>query len=321
MPDARNYDPQLGTWFNVDPLAEKTMSHTPYHYVYNNPVNYVDPDGMSPWSWSGSRGLNSWWSDKSGNSGGRPPWTGYDPPEGRSTASIINEAWNSSTGTGSYLYTVSGGDLLFRSHTSDNVVLDVVNDNFEAIVYGLRKAGLNPFIETTYNRTYIKLFRLDESGEVSFSLYGPSPIITDYNMVAQASGLEVPNPNQWIQTAMGPGEGALRIENGQMVVDYGIRTLTHEEKMQYYKQHNAELDKQIAKLKKEIGNPYYSGYMNSGMKYYYWNYGATNSREFIQSGQAGAMFGFLLGYYLHGDPDSSFYYHAEELDSIHLNDW
>lgn len=45
---ARNYDPQLGTWFNVDPLAEKTMSHTPYHYVHNNPVNFVDPDGMMP---------------------------------------------------------------------------------------------------------------------------------------------------------------------------------------------------------------------------------------------------------------------------------
>ncbi|MBA5630381.1 DUF6443 domain-containing protein [Moheibacter lacus] len=41
----RNYDPALGRWMNIDPLAEKYASSNPYNYVLNNPINYVDPDG------------------------------------------------------------------------------------------------------------------------------------------------------------------------------------------------------------------------------------------------------------------------------------
>lgn len=42
---ARNYDAAIGRWMNVDPLAEKYMSFTPYAYVGNRPLNFVDPDG------------------------------------------------------------------------------------------------------------------------------------------------------------------------------------------------------------------------------------------------------------------------------------
>jgi RHS repeat-associated protein len=43
---ARNYDPALGRWMNVDPLSEKYFGATPYNYVLNNPINAIDPDGM-----------------------------------------------------------------------------------------------------------------------------------------------------------------------------------------------------------------------------------------------------------------------------------
>ncbi len=39
---ARYYDPQLGRWLQVDPVDE---FHSPYVYVGNNPVMFVDPDG------------------------------------------------------------------------------------------------------------------------------------------------------------------------------------------------------------------------------------------------------------------------------------
>lgn len=42
---ARNYDPILGRWFNIDPHANKYYSVSPYTYVLNTPVNAIDPDG------------------------------------------------------------------------------------------------------------------------------------------------------------------------------------------------------------------------------------------------------------------------------------
>ncbi|WP_456442072.1 RHS repeat-associated core domain-containing protein, partial [Psychroserpens sp.] len=43
---ARNYDPALGRWMNLDLMSEAQYSFSPYHYAYNSPIAYSDPTGM-----------------------------------------------------------------------------------------------------------------------------------------------------------------------------------------------------------------------------------------------------------------------------------
>lgn len=69
------YDAELGRWFTKDPCAEMYLSYSPYNYTLNNPINYLDPNGM--------------WVDK----GDR--WTTDDPDE---IAAFFGTSNNSSDG-------------------------------------------------------------------------------------------------------------------------------------------------------------------------------------------------------------------------------
>ena len=56
---ARYYDSWRGQWLSVDPLANKYPGWSPYNYVRDNPIGFVDPNG--------SQQKPSWW-DKIGTS-------------------------------------------------------------------------------------------------------------------------------------------------------------------------------------------------------------------------------------------------------------
>lgn len=47
---ARLQDPQLGRWWQEDPLSEKRYWVTPYNYVQNNPIVRIDPNGLTDYT-------------------------------------------------------------------------------------------------------------------------------------------------------------------------------------------------------------------------------------------------------------------------------
>ena len=46
--DYRNYDPILGRMNQVDPMASKYASYTPYNFSFNDPITFNDPTGADP---------------------------------------------------------------------------------------------------------------------------------------------------------------------------------------------------------------------------------------------------------------------------------
>ncbi|MFS4430654.1 RHS repeat domain-containing protein [Chryseobacterium sp. S90] len=62
---ARMYMPDLGRWGTTDPLAEGFRRFSPYHYGADNPVIFIDPDGMRNVPYDGGIISNipegSWW--------------------------------------------------------------------------------------------------------------------------------------------------------------------------------------------------------------------------------------------------------------------
>ena len=50
---ARYYEPRISLWMSTDPLWEKKMQFSPYNFVSNNPLNRIDPIGLTDYNVDG----------------------------------------------------------------------------------------------------------------------------------------------------------------------------------------------------------------------------------------------------------------------------
>ncbi|MBQ0735253.1 RHS repeat-associated core domain-containing protein [Aquimarina celericrescens] len=66
---ARNYNPAVGRWFNVDNMSEDYAEWSPYNYTLNNPIYFIDPDGNAVndlWSFNTDTNQLEWVDDTGG---------------------------------------------------------------------------------------------------------------------------------------------------------------------------------------------------------------------------------------------------------------
>ncbi|MBL0293970.1 MAG: RHS repeat-associated core domain-containing protein [Saprospiraceae bacterium] len=127
---ARYYDSRISIWYGVDPKAEKYPSLSPYCFVANNPIRYIDPDGREIVDPQGRRAIIY---DKKG----RMHFTKYATADIRRVAGALSLT---TEGT-AQLKRINSSDIKTKINVSSDSKIETRADGKTSYTYGETEQG------------------------------------------------------------------------------------------------------------------------------------------------------------------------------------
>ena len=213
---ARHYDAALGRFTTVDLLTEGMSAFTPYGYCANNPIKFIDPDGLA---WRPIYGLDK---------GGDVIYTGYEwvpesesyDEDGNLKPGLYSQAiffsdngtfnplikYNMGSST-AYVYMENGEIKTFDANTRPS------SDNFAMIPEGIyhAKVGLHNGSKSSY--LALRMSDIDDNNKIE--LGAKNPAYSDGR--TYATGINIHKPGRNNLTGM--TDDKLPISEGCLLID------------------------------------------------------------------------------------------------------
>ena len=148
---ARGMDPAAGRFTAIDPLCEKYFALSPYVFCANNPVNYIDPDGMD------------WFRTKDNS-------VQYDPNIKKNSKLEDGYTYLGET----YQITDNNGNILENYRADGSIVYKKEKSAYERMILQSQRTGNESMAILTNKNVIVMPDYKNDSHEINLSDYGYS---------------------------------------------------------------------------------------------------------------------------------------------------